>query len=396
MSIRKTFQQLLWPIFLPTFCAFLSLKASLILLPLYVLERGYDPAFAAFIISIRGIGMLFMDVPAGFLVARLGDKGGIVLGNIAAALALLLFAVFDQPVMYVCSALLSGAAFSVMMLARLSYVGEKCELQERGRVIAFMAGLQRVGGVVGPIGGGFIATYFGYVPALLTLAGMTLVAAVLSQIYCDKTPRDRATPPQPHAFVSILKANRTIFLTTGVGTIGLMSLRGASPLLVTLFGNALALTAAQIGFFASLTTILEFIMFLPAGYIMDKWGRKFTLIPGTFFMAASLLILALFPTLPGYIAGTLLMAFGNGLATGVIMSIGSDLAPSECRGQFLGVWRFVCDLGFTGGPLFVTGLMGLVGLGVSSVVLGGVASCFALVMWFFAPESMKKMSSRVN
>ncbi len=111
MSIRKTFQQLLWPIFLPTFCAFLSLKASLILLPLYVLERGYDPAFAAFIISIRGIGMLFMDVPAGFLVARLGDKGGIVLGNVAAALALFLFAVFDQPVMYVCSALLSGPLF---------------------------------------------------------------------------------------------------------------------------------------------------------------------------------------------------------------------------------------------------------------------------------------------
>ena len=81
------------------------------------------------------------------------------------------------------------------------------------------------------------------------------------------------------------------------------------------------------------------------------------------------------------------MAFGNGLATGVIMNMGADLAPSNYRGQFLGVWRFVCDIGFTGGPLILTGLMSVFTLGTSSIILGSLSSCCALIMWFWGPET---------
>ncbi|SDZ74730.1 Predicted arabinose efflux permease, MFS family [Desulfuromusa kysingii] len=390
MSIRTTFRQLLFPVFLPTFCAFVSLRASLILLPLYILNQGYGVTLAASIISIRGIGMLFMDLPAGFLVSRLGDKGGMLVGNVAAALSLFLFATFDSPVMFVLISLLSGAAFSVMMLSRLSYVGKKCDPHERGRVIAFMASLQRIGGIIGPIGGGFIATFFGFVPALIALGAFALLAALNILICCENTPCCQNREMRSHAFVRTLRENKRIFLTSGIGAIGITSLRGASPLLVTLFGSVLELTPAEIGFFASLATILEFIMFLPAGYIMDKWGRKFTIIPGTLIMAVSLVILTYSNNLAGYVVGTLIMAFGNGLATGVIMSIAADLAPENYRGQFLGVWRFVCDLGFSGGPLFITGIMSFIGLGASAVVLGGVSSCFAVVMWVFAKESMVK------
>lgn len=378
----------MWPVLVPTLGSFLSMRAALILLPLYVLDRGYGPTLAGFIISLRGVGMLGMDVPAGFLVARLGNKLGMISGHILAAMALFLFALFDHPAVFVLGALLSGAAFAIMMVARLSYVGEKCEISERGRIIAFMAGLQRLGGIAGPIGGGLIATSFGFVPALTVLGLIALLAALVVMIFCESDPEVAGPRHVSHEFIATLRANRNVFLTSGIGAVGLMSLRGASPLLITLFGNALGLSAAQIGIFASVTTILEFVMFLPAGYIMDRFGRKCTLIPGTFIMAASLFVMVFVASFQGYIAGILLMALGNGLATGVIMSIASDLAPDEYRGQFLGVWRFIADIGFTGGPLFVTGIMGLVGLGASAVVLGSVASCFAAAMWLFAPESM--------
>ncbi len=390
MSLRQTFRHLLLPVFLPTLLSFVSLRASLVLLPLYVIDQGYGPALAGLIISIRGIGMLCTDVPGGFLVSRVGDRWGMIIGHLMAGLALVLFASFSHRGMFIAAALVSGAAFAVMMLARLSYVGEQCEAHERGRVIASMASLQRIGGIVGPLGGGFIATWYGFVPALLVLALLSLLSALTIFLYCDDSRGAENDGAPSHAFMATLRANKNIFLTSGAGAVGLMSLRGASPLLITLFGSAIQLSAAQIGFFASLTTILEFVMFLPGGHIMDRWGRKYTLIPGTFFMAFSLVVLVLFPSLGGYVAGTLLLAFGNGLATGVIMSIGSDLAPEKSRGQFLGVWRFVCDLGFTGGPLFVTGLMGLCGLAASSLALGALASGLAVVMGVYAPESSRK------
>ena len=390
MSLRQTFRQLLLPVFVPTLLSFVSLRSSLVLLPLYVIDQGYGPTLAGLIISLRGIGMLCADVPGGFLVTKIGDKWVMIIGHLLAGLALILFAAFDSRGMFIGAALLSGAAFAAMMLARLSYVGEKCQAHERGRVIASMASLQRIGGIAGPLAGGFIATWYGFVAALLVLAFLSILSAVVVYLFCDNRQSMENDSAHDHAFVATLRSNRKIFLTSGAGAIGLMSLRGASPLLITLFGSAIGLTAAEIGFFASLTTILEFVMFLPGGYIMDRWGRKCTLVPGTLFMAISLLVLSVYATLPGYVTGTLLMALGNGLATGVIMSIGSDLAPETQRGQFLGVWRFVSDLGFTGGPLVVTGLMGFFTLGISSLILGGFSSGCALVMWFFAPESMQK------
>ena len=388
MSLRTTLNRLLLPVLLPSFFSFISIRAALILLPLYVLDRGYDPTLAAFVISIRGVGMLCMDVPAGFLVSKLGDKKGMILGHVTAAASLIMFAAIDYQGVFIFSALLSGVSFAVMMVARLSYIGVMCEPHERGRVIESIASLQRVGGVAGPLGGGFIATLWGYKLALMALATTSTAAALLVLLFCRENDKNiSATEHRQHTFIATLREHRKSFLTAGLGAVGLMGLRGASPLLIALFGAAIGLSAAKIGFFVALATILEFIMFVPAGYIMDHWGRKSTLVPGTLIMAVSLLILALFPHFSGFMAGALLMAFGNGLATGVIMNMGADLAPADYRGQFLGVWRFVCDIGFTGGPLFVTGLMSLVSLGASSMVLGGLSSCFALIMWFWGPET---------
>ena len=50
-----------------------SQEALTILLPLYMLEIGASPAFAALVVGLRGFGVLLFDVPAGMLVARFGD-----------------------------------------------------------------------------------------------------------------------------------------------------------------------------------------------------------------------------------------------------------------------------------------------------------------------------------
>jgi len=392
MALSATYRSLLWPIFIPTFLYFFSTRAALILLPLYVLKQGGSPALAALVISLRGVGMLCADVPAGFITARLGDKGGMLLGALCGALSLLVIALLPVTAVFVCGALLSGISFAQWMVARLSYISDHCPAQLRGRAIAFTASLQRCSGIAGPAIAGFVATRYGFVSALLLLVAAFVAAALVGQLCCQNSPeRIPVHSGQSHgaALLAVIRDNLSLFLTSGIGAIGLMSLRGAGPMLLPLFGAALGLRAEQIGLVASLTTVLEFVMFIPAGFVMDRWGRKYTLIPGTFIMAASLVVFALSQGLTGYVGGSLLMACGNGLATGVIMAIGTDLAPEQGRGQFLGSWRFVSDIGFTGGPLLITVLMGIFSLGFSSMALGMTASCFAMVMALRAPESLR-------
>ncbi len=66
-----------------------SQEALTILLPLYMLEIGASPAFAALVVGLRGVGILLFDVPAGMLVARFGDKP-VLLGGLSLILTGLL------------------------------------------------------------------------------------------------------------------------------------------------------------------------------------------------------------------------------------------------------------------------------------------------------------------
>ena len=50
----------------------------------------------------------------------------------------------------------------------------------------------------------------------------------------------------------------------------------------------------------------------------------------------------------------MLMGFGNGIGSGILMTLGADVAPPETRSQFLGVWRLCADSGSAGGPLVVS------------------------------------------
>ena len=49
-----------------------------------------------------------------------------------------------------------------------------------------------------------------------------------------------------------------------------------------------------------------------------------------------------------------LIAAGNGLGAGIVMTLGADAAPVDGRSQFLGAWRLCGDIGNTGGPLLVS------------------------------------------
>ena len=49
-----------------------------------------------------------------------------------------------------------------------------------------------------------------------------------------------------------------------------------------------------------------------------------------------------------------MLGFGNGIGSGMIMTLGADYSPAVGRAQFLGVWRLLADLGSTSGPALLS------------------------------------------
>jgi sugar phosphate permease len=84
---------------------------------------------------------------------------------------------------------------------------------------------------------------------------------------------------------------------------------------------------------------------------MDRLGRKVAIVPCFAIQGLVMLLLPLAGGFAGLLAVAAVRGFANGLGSGVMMTVGADLAPSGSRGEFLGVWRLVGDAGGSGAPL---------------------------------------------
>ena len=67
-----------------------------------------------------------------------------------------------------------------------------------------------------------------------------------------------------------------------------------------------------------------------------------------------------------------LIAVGNGLGSGIVMTIGADTAPTVGRAQYLGGWRLCGDIGNSGGPLLVGAVAAVAPLAAACVVIGAL------------------------
>jgi hypothetical protein len=109
-------------------------------------------------------------------------------------------------------------------------------------------------------------------------------------------------------------------------------------------------------------------------------------------VAVGSLLLPLTDGAPGVAAVMVLIAAGNGLGSGIVMTIGADTAPTQGRLQFLGGWRLCGDVGNSGGPLLVAGVAAVAPLATACVVIGvlGLAGAGWVGRWTGALDRARR------
>jgi len=393
-SALSVYRRLLLPIYAPTLFNSSSLNALLVLVPLYVLDTGGGAAFAAFLIGLRGFGMLLFDLPVGILLTRLGDKPVLLSGLLAMSVSALLFALTADPWAMSVAALISGMGSTAWIIGRQSYITESSEIGERGRAIAVMAGIMRVGSVIGPAVGALVAQMFGFRTAFIVLALLGSFATLLVAAFTHNVHPERQTGITHLANISnIVSAHAHVLARAGLASIGLQLMRSGRILLIPLFGYFLGLDITAIGLIVSLSAVVDATLFYPVGTVMDRYGRKWTGVP---CMVLSAVSLALLPLTTGYyslLTVSLFAGFANGLGTGLLLTLGSDLAPVKSRGEFLGIWRLIGDIGHAGGPLMIGALIELATLGVAATAVAGIGLAGAAVLYWLVDETLRREKS---
>jgi MFS family permease len=193
--------------------------------------------------------------------------------------------------------------------------------------------------------------------------------------------------------LALLRSQGATFAAAGGAAFSLQLMRATRQLLIPLFGQAVGLDIVTIGVIYSLSAGIDMCLFYPVGLLVDRKGRKWSAVPSILLFAIGIGLLPFAAGFASLLAVSLLLGLANGLGTGIVMIIGSDLAQaSGRRGQFLGLWRLVGDLGMSGAPLLTAVLTQIATLAAASFVVAGAGLAGAVVMLLLVPETLRKHS----
>jgi len=83
---------------------------------------------------------------------------------------------------------------------------------------------------------------------------------------------------------------------------------------------------------------------------------------------------------------SLVIGFGNGIGSGMVMTLGADYSPSPGRAHFLGVWRLLSDVGASSGPALLSALTATLSLAAGIVSTGLLGLTAAGLLWYWIPR----------
>lgn len=387
---------LVLPLYLPSLVFAFCLGMLVPILPLYAVNFGVSYGLVGLVLAGEGIGRLFSDLPAGMLLRRFGKKGSMMLGVGCIALSTVaLFWAQSIPEAFIYR-LLSGFGAALFNVSRHAYIADAIVVGSRGRAIALYGGINRIGKFAGPAVGGVVAAAYGLeAPFLLFGIACTIVLITIG-LFVRRTgtmpyvDRPLTKPHHNHLF-AMLKTHRRVLTNAGAGQLFAQMIRAGREVIIPLYAaDIIGLDVQDIGLIISTAAAVDMTLFYPAGYVMDRWGRKFAIVPSFSIQAIGMALVPFSGSFTGLLVVTSLIGFGNGLGSGTMMTLGADLAPKAVQGEFLGLWRFIGDIGATGAPLVVGGIADLVVLQMAALALSGSGWLAALTFIFLVPETLKR------
>jgi ACDE family multidrug resistance protein len=345
---------------------FLIIAATNILTPLLPDIRndfGVSIATAGVIVGSYGLARLITDLPAGFLLDRLGHRRLSIFALVLLVLSSLLGLNATSVGMLIAARVGAGVSVAIVSTVILAGLSATATVTNRGKVMSLFHVANNSGIAIYPLVGGILGAAlgwratFGVTAVLVVVAGLILVP-VLLRIHPRQGAVPRATAPDPRVLHGRPRA--FAIAATNVGVVANMINRhGFRNTILPLYAaTSLGLGGISIATAIALMSITGLMVATPGGMLGDRIGRRRIITAGLAAIAVGDLVFLFTHDLVTFLAAAALIGFGDFFSSSQTALL-SEIVPPEQRTQVLGGYRFSADLGAFVGPVLLAGVMDL-------------------------------------
>lgn len=341
-------------LYLPAFLVSFTTGLIVPAVPIFI-KSSFDVTFATASLAMTAalLGSACATLPVGRLLDTSYRRRVTALGPALMAVAAAFLPRSGSFAELLAWQLLSGWGFQMWMLGRLAVIGDKAPRELLGRQVATMIGFESAGRMLGPVAGGMLVSAYGLETPF---AAQGILCGVLSLIllWPRASGKPAAEPPQPPpgsptGLLSLI-TNPVLGTLLPIQVLAALTrgslLAGVIDLYMVYFYN---LSASELGTFRGATLVICLPAALLAGVVMDKFGRKATLIPGFMLISTGFLGMAAVAAGNGpflwFACGYVLAYTSTYFTAGSMQTLAIDAAPSALRGRYLGLLRLSSECG---------------------------------------------------
>ena len=361
---------------------------------------GVSIGEATWVFTAYLLGTLLASLPTGMLIDRIGRRWILLAGPLVVAVSSLLIAKaavsgsFTELLAY---RFIAGVGTQMWMQSRITVIADTGAAQQRAKQVTQMFGVQSIGALGGPLVGGFAAVAWGLWSPFLIHAGLTLLSIIPTYFVVKETApaaRRAAEAAAGSRWASLLrKPIPTVFSIQFLTNVT----RGAvfeGGVILLYPSYAYGLDPAELGILRSAMAIGTVPIMFSTGFVMDRFGRKYIVVPGLLLTSLSMATVSVTAfaglSLSWFIASFVFVHLSMGVISGNMQTLGTDVAPPQARGLFFGVSRLIAQGGSTTSPASFGVLSGAFGYGTAFVFLASTALLAAMVVTFFLEETLKR------
>ncbi|TQL48581.1 MFS transporter [Homoserinimonas aerilata] len=381
------------PALLPALLFAIGEGAIIPIIPIFAHNLGASLAVAGLVGGILMIGELFGDIPSGWLVSRIGERPAMIGAALLSVVGLVICLLSPNAWALSFGVFLIGLATAVFALARHAFMTSFVPASHRARALSTLGGVFRCGYFVGPFITAGVIHLFGsvetafwihIVACLASVAVLTLGREPSAAFVAVKTVRaedgrrlhegEALVADEARGLFRTIWASRSVLLKLGSGVTLLSGLRASRAVILPLWAVSIGVSEADTALIIGVAGGVDFALFYASGQIMDRFGRMWSALPCILGLAAGHFVLAATHELPTnvewFIGAAMLLSLANGIGSGILMTLGADLADKRNPAPFLGAWRFTTSIGGAAAPLAISGITAVATLSLAAGAMG--------------------------